>query len=139
MKNSHLAKQSKIEGISPPDAEGKHWIVVADNKMAHIYKRTPKGVERIPEEKACCGKAFPDDGSGQDSVFLCRLARWLDAAEREGAFERLVLIAPPEVIREIHGLLGDNVDRRLCKAKACDVKKIAEDEIEDHLTEVVWL
>jgi hypothetical protein len=139
MKRSHLAKKPKIEDISPPDAEGKHWIVVADQKTAHIYKRTSKGVERIPEEQACCSKAFPEDGAGQDNVFLRQLARWLNAAEREGAFERLVLIAPPDILQEIHSLLGDNVDRRLCKAKACDVEKIAEDEIEDHLTEVVWL
>jgi protein required for attachment to host cells len=137
MKHSHLAKQSKIEDISAP-IDGKHWIVVADHKTAHIYKRTPKGVERIPEQ-ACCSKPFPEDGVGEDSIFLRQLARWLNAAEREGAFKRLVLIAPPDIVQEIHGLLGENVDRRLCRAKARDVEKIAEDEIEDHLTEVVWL
>ncbi|MEZ0226796.1 MAG: host attachment protein [Alphaproteobacteria bacterium] len=139
MKNLHLAKQSKIEDISPPATDGKHWIIVADEKTAHIYKRTPKGVERIPEENACCSKAFPEEGAGHDSVFLPRLARWLDSAEREGAFERLVIIAPPAIMQELRTHLGDNVDTRLCKAKACDVEKIAEDEIEDHLTEVVWL
>jgi protein required for attachment to host cells len=137
MKNSHLAKQPKIESIPPPSAEGaKHWIIVADDKKAHIYKRTPKGVERIPEEDACCSKPFPEEGN---DAFLKQLARWLDVAEREGAFERLMLIAPPVILQELRAHLGENVDTRLCKAKACDVEKIAEDEIEDHLTEVVWL
>lgn len=139
MKNTHLAKQAKIEDITPPDAEGRHWIVVADHKTAHIYKKTPKGVERVPEEKSCCSKPFPEWDAVRGAAFVRELARWLNAAEREGAFERLVLIAPPPTLQEICALLGENVDTRLCKAKECDLERIAEDEIEDHLTEVVWL
>ena len=78
------------------------------------------------------------DGAMGTSIYSRTLSVEHDYCGCENCTDILVK-SRPDVIQEIHGHLGDNVDKRLCKAKACDVEKIAEDEIEDHLTEVVWL
>lgn len=116
---------------------GDHWVVVADQNKAHVYKRTPKGLERLAETQAC-SCAFPEDGAGREDVFLRELALWLKAAEREAAFERLVLVAPPDARDELCAHLGARVNTRLCKALARDIEQITDDEAEDHLAEVMW-
>lgn len=116
-----------------------HWVVVADHKKAHVYQRTNSGIERIPNTDTCCSRPFPEEGTGREDVFLRDLAKWLNAAEREQAFDRLVLIAPPATLEEIRALLGENVNTRVCEGLDRDIEQVTQDEIEDHLTEVVWL
>jgi protein required for attachment to host cells len=121
-----------------PQGGGEHWIIVADRKKAHLYKKTPKGLDRIADTAACCSQPFPEDSAGREERFLKDLAEWLDAAERENAFHRLVLIAPAATTEEIRGLLCKNVSARVCDALARDLEQVTEDEIEDHLAEVMW-
>jgi hypothetical protein len=128
------AKRQAADGAEDP----RHWIIVTDHAKAHIYRKTPKGLERIPDVGVHCTHPFPENvGCGSD--FLRSLALWLDAAERQNAFERLVLIAPPATLEIIHPLLGQNVHNKLRAALDREVDEITEDEIEDHITEVVWL
>lgn len=137
MKHQHKTEnQAAQRGL--PQGRREHWIVVADHKKAHLYKKTPKGIDRVANIDACCSQPFPEEGTGREERFLKDLAEWLNAAEREDAFERLVLIAPAVTTEEIRSLLGENVDTRVCDALASDVEQVTEDEIEDHLTEVVW-
>lgn len=137
MKKRERTKESVVQH-SLPQGRGEHWIVVADHRKAHLYKKTSKGLDRMANTDACCSQPFPEDGTGREERFLKDLAEWLNAAESEDAFERLVLIAPAATTEEIRGLLGEKANTRVCDALARDVEKVTEDEIEDHLTEVVW-
>lgn len=123
---------------SVPQEGAEHWVIVADDKKAHVYQKTPKGMKLVHNTHGCCSHPFPPR-AGREDFFLHDLARWLDAAEREGAYDRLLLIAPPKVLADIRARLGDNVHLRLSTPPECDVEQVIQDEIEDHLSEVMWL
>jgi protein required for attachment to host cells len=116
----------------------RHWIVVAHHRQAHVYQKTPTGVERIPEECLHCSLPAPS-GEQDDELFLQDLAVWLAEAVEEEAFDRIAIIADPQALKFLHPLLDKKVHARVCAAMPKDVQKITEDEIEDHLTEVIWL
>ncbi len=115
----------------------RHWIVVADHRQAHLYHKTAKGVERIPAECLHCAVPMPG-GEKNDAVFFQDLADWLYKAMVEKSFDRLALIATPAALKSIEPLLHKKVRACVCAALARDISKICEDEVEDHLTEVVW-
>lgn len=114
------------------------WIIVTDHRQAHVYQKTPKGIERLPEECITCSRPLPGD-EAEEGEFLRDLAGWLDAAEQERAFDRVALIAPPETLESIRSLVGKSVHDRICGALAREVEEITEDEIEDHIADIVWV
>lgn len=119
-------------------ADPRHWIIITDHKKAHIYQKTPKGIKRLADE--CLGCSLPLPGDELDeTTFLSGLASWLDVAVKENACDRIALIASPKAMERIHPLLKKHVHGRICAALAKDVAEITEDEIEDHLVDVVWL
>jgi protein required for attachment to host cells len=113
--------------------------VVAEDRKAHVYKRTPAGVMRMPDADICCSEPFPENIAGERQGFLQALAGWLNAAEREAAFDRLVLIARQDILDELRELLDARVVARLCGALQRELAQVSEEEVEDHLTEVCWL
>lgn len=118
-------------------AARRQWIIVADHRQVHIYQKTSNGMERLPEE--CLHCALPVPGGEQDDIlFFEDLAEWLQEATRARSFDRLAIIASPAALKFIEPLLDRKVRNRVCAALAKDVEKITEDEIEDHLADVVW-
>lgn len=131
---------TKKKSPKPPGAHSptRQWIVVADHRQVHVYQKTPKGIERIPEECLHCAIPTPG-GELDDDLFLQDLALWLDEAVEEDVFDRVAILAAPKALKCIHPLLDKKVHARVCAALAKDIEKITEEEIEDHLTEVVWV
>ena len=136
MRQDQQSAQGTPITLPRPD---KHWVVVADHKKAHVYEKRPEGLQRVNDANSRCSKAFPEEGTGREDVFLRELAEWLDTAEREEAFDRLVLIAPPAALDEIRALMGEKTETKVCDALCREVEEATEAEIEDHLTEVMWL
>lgn len=139
-KKTTSARHSPSHNPTPQHSKGtssRQWIVVADHRQAHIYQKTPQGVKRIPSE--CLHCALPVPGGEQDDIlFFEDLADWLQDAAVKNSFERLAIIASPAALKFIEPLLDKKVRASVCAALAKDVEKITEDEIEDHLAEVVW-
>ena len=138
MKQQQSKHAGKFSNQNASPQGGEHWVVIADHKKAHMYKKTRKGMERVPDSHTRCSHPFPEDGTGREDKFLRELAGWLNTAEREGVFDRLVLIAPASTVEEIRALIGEGVDTRICEGLDRDAAQVADDEAEDHLTEVMW-
>ena len=116
----------------------RHWILVTDHNSVHIYEKTSTGVERVPELHIPCSHPMPD-GSCPPEVFRQDLARWLAVAAEEKTFGQVALLAPAETLAALWPLLNRDVRDRLCIALTKDIAAIAEDEIEDRISNVVWL
>src|SRR6185436_13667382 len=90
------------------------WVVIADHQEAHIYRKVPQGLELIADAGPSSRNNEPFDGhfigispdrghhdSGHndkekyrgDMEFIHSLAKWLDMADSEHVYDRLVLIA----------------------------------------------
>ena len=131
------------------------WVVVADREKAHIYRKTPKGIERIADAKTGhAGSHHQEAGSGgtvhhgydvksekrhhKDSGFIQKLTEWLESASRENVFDRLILVASPHTLGDIRSSLGKNIQARITAEVDKDLIKLSEKEIEEHLSNVVW-
>lgn len=134
-RKNHGHKKATAKVLHEPP---KHWIIALGPDKVHVYKKSDKGIERIPDANECCSHPCPEPSGAKDDFFL-HLATWLDHAEREHSFDRLVLIGSTATLDDIHGRLSENVHDRICAALESEIAEIEEDEIEDHLTEVVWL
>jgi protein required for attachment to host cells len=66
------------------------------------------------------------------------LATWLDAAEKEDAFDRLVLVAAPKTLGEIRPLLSEGVQARVMAQLNKDLASQPDHKIQEQLTKIVW-
>lgn len=131
------------------------WIVVADREKAHIYRKTPKGIEQIADAHSGHAKSHHEEaGAGgaichghdvrsekrhhSDRAFLQKLTAWLNKAVAEDAFDKLVLAASPHTLGDIRTLLGKKMQARITIEIDKDWVKLPEKEIEAHLSKVTW-
>lgn len=150
------------KGLHAFDSEPRHheghdvpriWIVVADRQQAHIFRKTPKGMERIGDARVGhSGGAHEMQGGSvthgydvgserrhhADGIFLHKLSEWLDVAEREKAYDRLVLVAAPRTLGDIRKVMSKNVHTRIAAEVDKELTEMPEVEIKKHLADIVW-
>jgi protein required for attachment to host cells len=115
------------------------WVVTADGSRARVFEERRRhgplhemegwsfriGEEDRPHGSGHGGTVHDRTGHGRHSAhdaspvdeaerrFLHRLAERLDRAAQEGAFERLVLMAPPRALGILREALGPSCRRRV--------------------------
>lgn len=129
------------------------WVVVADRTQAHIFRKTSHGFENIADAKmghshgtheTTQGHAFHGyDVKSQrhtkgDGAFIEKLAGWLDTAEREGVYDRLILVAAPRTLGDMRDSLGKNVFSRIVAEVDKELTEMPEAKIKKHLDDIVW-
>jgi hypothetical protein len=113
------------------------WVLVADRKNAHVYRKTCDGLERIAEAKADGGN--PGIGSFHDDMnFIHGVAGWLDQAVRENAFDRMVLVAAPRTLGDLRGVLSKPVHIRVMAEVSKELTGLGHKALQKELTEIVW-
>jgi protein required for attachment to host cells len=127
------------------------WIVVADRGKAHVFRKTSKGMERIADATVG-GDTFENEGKAgfhgydvrsekhhhDDGVFIRKLAQWLDVAEHEGIYDRLVLVAAPRTLGDLRKALSPAVHTRIAAEVDKELTEMPEAEIKRHLADIVW-
>lgn len=115
------------------------WIVVADGAGVRIFEErerlgplherpelssaTPGALHAASQSRAARAGGYAGDAEGVDAGtrneagFLAALAKRLDAAALQGAFEHLVIMAPPGALGVLRGRLSPATLRRL---EVCD-------------------
>lgn len=162
-----LAEKGFHESGNDKHTHGAHdiprlWVIVADRVKAHIYRKTPEGLEMIGDATAIEGKAqlgktdnysvtrAGGSGAGHghdprqkkqhhgDKAFIHSLSLWLEEAEREKAFDLLALVAAPHTLGDIRSALSKAVHARVTIEIDKDLTNLSENDIRDHLKDVVW-
>ncbi len=138
------------------------WVVIADRKKAHIYRKTTQKLEKIGEAKAD-GKASFISGAAKsggyshtsggnihysdprdqehhhdDVHFIHGMAGWLDQAVQENAFDRLVLVAAPRTLGDLRAVLSKPVHARVMAEVSKELIKMPQKKLEEELAEIVW-
>lgn len=129
------------------------WIVVADRTQAHIYRKTVKGFERIADARMGHSSGTHETTSGAvfhgydaksqlnargDGAFIVHLAEWLDTAEREKAYDRLILVAAPRTLGDLRDALSKNAFSRVTAEVDKELTEMPEAKIKQHLGKIVW-
>ncbi len=131
------------------------WTVVADREQAYIYRKTVNGLELLAHAHAK-GKQIesvdehiftpqsiplqqhPTNPHYQksyhlDVVFIRRLVEWLDVAEKEGAFDQLVLVAAPYTLGNLRASLTKGLQNRISSTLNKELTRMPATEIQKHL------
>lgn len=141
------------------------WIVIANQEKALIYRKIiSDGLELIATAKAAADEKhhqMPNSSYGrmtaplndhahhsldfhfekdrkQELKFVHRIAAWLDEAQREDAFDRLVLVAAPKTLGELRPLLSEAVQARLMAQLNKDLASQPDHKIQEQLEKLVW-
>lgn len=128
------------------------WIVVADRVRAHIFRKTAQGMDHIATAVPAGGSGDADKGGSGfhgydvgsanthhgDGAFIQKLSAWLDEAEREKAFDRLVLVAAPRTLGDLRTAVSKNVHMRIAAEVAKELTEMPEPDIKKHLADIVW-
>lgn len=143
------AEPQKSQGHDIP----RIWLLIADRDQAFFFRKTPAGLERIGEAKKGHSKGTHEKSKGTgfhgydaksahhhhaDVCFIQKLAAWLDTAEREQVFDRLVLVAAPRALGDLREALSKNVFSRVAAEVDKDLTKLPEAEIKEHLKDIIW-
>ena len=138
------------------------WVVIADRQEAHIYHKTEKGLELIADvgsdgadvstDTEFFDGHFSEISSGRnrhdpdfrekkkrqgDMAFIHSLAKWLDMANNEHVFDRLVLVADQHTLGRIRAGLTRNVHDRVTAELDRDLTKLPLKEIQEHLNSAI--
>ena len=133
------------------------WILVADGARARILKRVgaKNRIDPVPGGRIV-GEAAPNrdlvsdrsgrvsdrNGTGSHAVqssvdwhrlekerFVGRIAQRIDDAARSGAFDRLVLVAPPQSLGDLRSALDQVTRQRVVAEIGKDLTHMADEEI----------
>ena len=122
------AKLAPVEGLSFDAEHGSTHEIMSDRQgrtqESHGHQR--HAIEpRVDPHRAL------------KSAFAARLGDMLDKQRQAGAFEYLVLVAPPVMLGEIRSALSDQV-RPLVKAEiAKDLTRLPNQSIREHLRDAL--
>lgn len=139
------------------------WIVVANQEKAQVYRKIiSDGLELIATAKASSDETHhhmpheervhqtpkkrqlhirdPRDIHNRKNElrFVQRLATWLNEAQIEDAFDRLVLVAAPKTLGEIRPFLSEGVQARLMAQLDKDLASQPDHKIQEQLTKAIW-
>ena len=143
------------------------WIVVADGAGARLFLNSGpgKGLQELPEGRMQTalettrsqgsdrpGRVHDRMGDGRHAMepridrheqqkqrFARDLARRLDAAAGEKAFDRLILVAPPKLLGALRSLLGAAARRLVTGELPKDLMRAPQREIREQLGAIAAL
>lgn len=147
--HAFAAEPQKTQGHDVP----RIWLLIADNDQALFFRKTAEGLERIGAAKKGHSKGTHEKSKGSgfhgydarsshqhhtDGAFIQKLAAWLDLAEREHVFDRLVLVAAPRALGDLREALSKNVFTRVAAEVSKDLTRLGDAEIREHLEDIIW-
>lgn len=156
------------KNLSGPERLNHHkvprvWIVVADKRIARIFKKSNSHLELICEALPTHrqrAKGMPDNSMGRvtslhgsqhhkltphmqpgrsDAIHFAQdLSSWLEEAARADSFDRLVLIAAPRTLGDIRPYLHKSVQDRIVAEVNKELTKMNERQLEEELKDIIW-
>jgi len=145
----------------------RNWILVADGQRAQVYQSEGWGHGLHPVEgthfegKSAASHKLGTDKPGRvyshaqgrasavgesDSLhraakehFVKSVAGLVDKASHENAFDRLVVIAPPEALGEIRATLSDQTKKKIVHELHKDLTHLPLPELQKQLSELIPL
>jgi protein required for attachment to host cells len=143
------------------------WVVIADGSRVRILEQIGKGAQlaevagtqveiHIPPSRDIAddklGTTMVSGGATRHAYtahtdphreakrhFLKGIADRLEQGVAEGAFDQLMLVAPPQALGDLRAAIGRHVAGRVIGEVGKDLTKVPDHEIAGHLGEVVGL
>ena len=140
------------------------WIIVTDKKVAKIFSKAGNSIkmigEALPSEDdsdtmakdkktvhTTKSNGRPAHIQYEPSMspvrrrafrFAHEIAAWLDKALEKEAFDRLIIVAPPQTLGDLRSTVSKAVYSRLLAEINKDLTKLDEKDLQEGLERVVW-
>ncbi len=162
-KNKIVEETLKVQSPAAHHKVPRIWIVVADQRIARIFRKNGDGLELIGEAlptKTERKKGMPDNSMGRvislggsprhkltphlepgrhdAQIFAHDLSVWLENAVRNDLFDRLVLVAAPKTLGDLRQRLSKSVQSRVTAEVNKELTKFSEKALQEELKEIVW-
>jgi protein required for attachment to host cells len=116
-----------VHEMSSEVARMKSSEIFSDNEG----RRSDKG----PNQRSTVGPA--DAQRHAKGEFGRDVAAWLDKAAAENRYERLILVAAPQMLGDLRGMLSKPATQKVTKEVAKDLTRLEERELTARLDDVV--
>ncbi len=161
--NDDLKGFARNPRTTRPWKTSRVWVLVADQHIARMFEKGENGLvsigEAVPAPFAETEMADQSTGrvisSGANTLhhkyevhmnarrqeslsFVHQVSQWLDKAVWADAFDRLVLVAPPQTLGELRKALTREVHARVIAEINKDLTKLSEEKLLENLTKIVW-
>lgn len=140
------------------------WVLVADAARARLFQVEPRqtltpalaeeliGTNLRSREIASDrpGRTFDSGGQGRHAKepptdparhaqgeFARDVVRLLEDKRTSHAFERLIVVAPPQFLGDLRGLMSPQLEDMVSAELAKDLSKLPVHELQDHLRDVL--
>jgi protein required for attachment to host cells len=141
------------------------WVLVADAARARLFQLEPPQQtlapaldeeligSKLPSREIASdrpGRTFDSGGEGRhakepptdparhaQSEFARDVMRLLDEKRESGAFDRLVVVAPPQFLGDLRAMMSQQLQAAVSAEVAKDLSKLPRHELQDHLRDVL--
>lgn len=126
------------------------WIMVIDRKKAHIFHKSPSGLELIadahpdaddaatPMENRSLIAPRESQKRHEETSFARSISAWLEESYDNDAFDELVLVAAPRMLGDLRSTLSAAMAERVVGEIAKDLTNMPVPDIKRHLANVVY-
>ena len=150
--NALDAEPKTHNGLKTP----RTWVIVADSRQAYVYRKSVQGTLVLiahakaegAQVKSVDDHIFSpqsldsherttsphDNPRYLDIAFIHRLVEWLGVAEKEKAFDALVLVAAPHTLGNIRAALPQNIQSHVSAELNKELTGMSIHEIEERLS-----
>mgnify|MGYP003385810786 CR=1 FL=1 len=133
-----LVVDNSIRAESPRYFHGKRvartWIMVIDKKKAHVFNKTPAGLDLIADAQP----DFDRQAGVDTEHFPRQVSAWLYTAHKQDLYDRLVLVAAPKMLGKIRSVLPQSISEKLAGQIAKDLTNMSVQDIKRNLSNVVY-
>lgn len=130
------------------------WLVVADEKSAHIYCKTVNRLAVILDEENEAYTSSRSTSLSSETIHYCsipskkpriplssfvyKLAELLDKAEKDKVFDRLIIIAPLAVLNQMRIHFSPNIQQSIIAELDKNLTQLSEKDLYDYLENIIW-
>lgn len=125
------------EGTALEPRLATHKVYHQDNPSAHEQGRDRPGRYPEPGGHARSAVEIPDPHKKAEARFVDNIVATLEKAAAAGAFERLIIVAPPVALGEARKAAGAALEARVVKEIAADWTKMPVPEITSALVKAL--
>jgi protein required for attachment to host cells len=106
------------------------WAAIADRGRAHLFEREEAEWQEVS------GLRSIEDGANQ--AFVQDVCDWLKMQFEVHVFERLILVAPPLMLKELSFCIDNALASKIVAEVGKDLTEYDSRALKDELARIVW-
>ncbi len=113
------------------------WIVVADHARAKLYRKIDHHVQDIGLMELKSHHHDRGHKKSDSQHFMHEMAEWLSRAQKDDLFDRVVMVAPSDLLTISHDTFPPHLQGAIVAEVAKDLMNLSQPELEKSLQKMI--